>query len=165
MLSDQAQYRGVCMRESNFFTTETRPKVDERRTQHLPDLRKKTMGGAHPVSPEAPRHSASNTLAKMASRSNRRTDGRLSYFYLREKFPAMSPHNPRPGSISRPLRQSSTSDQPPRSDGDHGHDRRIDALDGQEELARIFTCCHFSRKTSTSETLPGRCSSGSSTRR
>jgi hypothetical protein len=80
MPSDQAQNRGDRARESDFFTTETGSKGDERRTQHLPDLRKKTNGGAHPESPEAPLHDATNTMQGLAARSIHRSDGRLSYF-------------------------------------------------------------------------------------
>jgi len=80
MTGDQAQYRGVHSWESDFFATTTHSKVDEDRTQHLPDTRKKIMGGAHPVSLEAPLHDVTSTMQGLAARSNAGADERLSYF-------------------------------------------------------------------------------------
>lgn len=74
MLSDQAQYRGVHSWESDFFRAGIRRIVAEERTQHLPDLRKKTNGGAQPESPEAPLHDVVSTMQGLANRSNHGTD-------------------------------------------------------------------------------------------
>jgi hypothetical protein len=74
---DQAQNRGVWVRESDFLWTETGSKVYDNRTQHLPDLRKETKGGAQPESLEAPLHDVVSTMQGLANRSNRSTDGWL----------------------------------------------------------------------------------------